>query len=98
MLEREGYLAKDAKYQALNGEVAGTFSTEAYLNRPESVYNGQIDSLQGKMKKDSVPAYAKRSSGIIMPEYRLPTETEWEYAAQATVGQRDENNNKGRKK
>jgi len=98
MLEREGYLAKDAKYEALTGEVQGTFSTEAYLNRPESVYGGEIDSLQGKMKKDSIPAFAKRSSGIIMPEYRLPTETEWEYAAQALQGTREYNNYRGRKK
>ena len=89
---------EDAKYQAASGEVAGTFSTEAYLNRPESVYNGQIDSLQGKMKKDSTSTFAKRSSGVIMPEYRLPTETEWEYAAQAQVGQREYNNYRGRKK
>ena len=98
MLEREGYLAKDAKYQASTGEVAGTFSTEAYLNRPESVYNGQIDSLQGDKKKDSINTYAKRSSGVIMPEYRLPTETEWEYAAQANQGTREYNNYRGRKK
>ncbi len=98
LLEREGYLAKDAKYKALNGEVEGTFSTNAYLNKPGSVYNGQIDSLQGKQKRDSVPAYAKRSSGIILPEYRLPTETEWEYAAQALVGSREYNNYRGRKK
>lgn len=51
MLEREGYLAEDAKYKVLNGEINGTFSTEAYLNNPESVYGGQIDSLQGKQKK-----------------------------------------------
>ncbi len=98
MLEREGYLAEDAKYQAATGEVAGTFSTEAYLNRPESVYNGQIDSLQGKKKKDSISVYASRSSGVIMPEYRLPTETEWEYAAQANQGTREYNNYRGRKK
>ncbi|SDE92096.1 protein involved in gliding motility GldJ [Pricia antarctica] len=98
MLEREGYLAKDAKYQAATGEVAGTFSTETYLNRPESVYNGQIDSLQGSKKKDSINTYASRSSGVIMPEYRLPTETEWEYAAQANQGTREYNNYRGRKK
>lgn len=98
MLEREGYLAEDAKYKALSGEGAGTFNTEAYLNRPESVYNGQIDSLQGKMKKDSVNNFANRSSGVIMPEYRLPTETEWEYAAQAQSGNREYNNYRGRKK
>ncbi|WP_372974158.1 gliding motility lipoprotein GldJ [Muriicola sp.] len=98
VLEREGYLAKDAKYQAVTGEIAGTFSTEAYLNRPESVYNGQIDSLQGNKKKDSVAVFAKRSTGIITPEYRLPTETEWEYAAQALQGTREYNNYRGRKK
>ena len=98
MLEREGFLAEEVKYRAMNGEIGGTFSTESYLNRPESVYGGQIDSLVGKAQKDSVPVFAKRSSGIIMPEYRLPTETEWEYAAQALVGSREYNNYRGRKK
>ncbi|MDG1572050.1 gliding motility lipoprotein GldJ [Robiginitalea sp. M366] len=98
MLEREGYLAEDVKYRAMNGEIGGTFSTETYLNRPESVYGGQIDSLVGKAQKDSVAVFADRSTGIIMPEYRLPTETEWEYAAQALVGSREYNNYRGRKK
>lgn len=98
MLEREGYLAEGAKYKALNGEIEGTFSTEAYLNNPESVYGGQIDSLQGKQKKDSINSFAKRGSGVLMPEYRLPTETEWEYAAQALIGSREYNNYRGRKK
>ncbi|WP_297706865.1 gliding motility lipoprotein GldJ [uncultured Eudoraea sp.] len=98
MLEKEGYLAQNAKYEAMTGEVEGTFSTEAYLNRPESVYNGQIDSLQGKMKKDSVSNFATRSTGIIMPAYRLPTETEWEYSAAALQGTREYNNYRGRKK
>ena len=97
-LSKEGYIEEDALYGVLNGEVEGTFSTEAYLNNPESVYNGQIDSLQGKQKKDSISNFAKRSSGIISPEYRLPTETEWEYAAQALIGSREYNNYRGRKK
>ncbi|MCM5664354.1 gliding motility lipoprotein GldJ [Galbibacter mesophilus] len=98
MLEREGYLAKNSKYAVVNGETEGGFSTETYLNSPENIYGGQIDSLQGKAKRDSTNVFAKRSSGVIMPSYRLPTETEWEYAAAALVGTREYNNYRGRKK
>ncbi len=98
VLEREGYLEKGTKYAVTEGEVSGTFSTETYLNRPEATYGGNIDSLARARKKDTVPSFAKRTSGIILPEYRLPTEAEWEYAAAALVGIREYNNYRGRKK
>ena len=110
LLEREAYVKKDVRYTAIDAN--STFNTQAYLTRPETSYGSKIDSLdggetpiinsgkRGTTKKDTstVNVYAGVEKGLLLPSYRLPTETEWEYAALALVGDREYNNYRGKKK
>lgn len=106
-LEDEKFLKKDAK---LNPTADATFSTDTYLAAPTKTYGGNEEIVLQKPKgrraqtnaagepMEPTNVYAQRTSGLILPEYRLPTEAEWEYAAAADVGQREYNIYKGQKK
>jgi len=82
------------------------FSIETYVLNPNSTYgdrnqdrlNGRINQRNSKDTTSTEFKSASRETGLITPKYRLPSESEWEYAALALKENREFNIYRGRKK
>jgi gliding motility-associated lipoprotein GldJ len=100
-LEKEGYTKKNARLKDVDAST--TFSTYTYLQSPNDRSGGHMDILQGgktsqRKQKDSLNQFVKLQDGVFYPDYRLPTEAEWEYAALGLGSVREYNMYRGKKK
>ncbi len=78
LLIAEGELNPDPDQKNQNN-----FNTEAYL---AGQYEGVVNQLRESLNPNQTERRTSFEDGVLLPNYRLPTEAEWEFAAYALRG------------
>jgi sulfatase modifying factor 1 len=79
ILIREGVLEQNPDQVGVEN-----FNVETYMN---GLYEGNVQqNLQDYNPSGSGERIVREEDGIILPKYRLPTESEWEFAALSIIG------------
>lgn len=112
ILMDKGVLKNLFTMDSLRVEGKDHFVTDTYLLNPNYMFDGDstiykrgLPDKQPRKRGQARPQrgafqgrHVKTSDGMLMPKFRLPTETEWEFAAKALAENREYNNIRGRKK
>ncbi len=110
ILMDKGVITNIFKEDSLEFRGRNNFDTDVYLTDPYVLFDGDstiykkgipVPRKKGEPKPEKGAFTGRQvtsSDGILSQKFRLPTETEWEYAAKAIFENREYNNVRGRKK